>query len=110
VASVASCAKVVEIQPQVRPLNDRDLMVGVQVAVAAIVAEAQFGQHSVRRRITQPEAPTVRDDRWFPPAVDAPPTVPLEAQDPQPAVIGIVATLGRRAPLFVMSSLSNSAV
>lgn len=78
-AAVATRAQVFEIQPQVRPLRDGNLMIGVQVAVAPIVSIAKLGQHSIRGRIAKLETAKVRDNRWFPFAVDTSPTIPLEA-------------------------------
>jgi hypothetical protein len=43
--AIASRPKVVEIESQVRPLSDRYLMVGMQMAFAASECSTQFIQH-----------------------------------------------------------------
>jgi hypothetical protein len=109
-AAVAPCAKVVEIEPQIRPLRDGDLMISVQVAGATIMAVAKLGEHPVRRKIVQTQETTVGDDTWFPTAVHTTPAIPLKAENSQPAVIRIVSALGCRTAPLVMTSLSTSTV
>jgi len=68
-------------------------MVGVEVAFAAVMAVAQLGQHSICGRIAQLEPAEVSDNIRLPTAIHAAPTIALEAEDPQPAVVRIVAAV-----------------
>ena len=97
VTAIASRPEVVEIEPQIRPLPDGHLMIRMQVPLAAIVSVAKLRKHQVRGRRTQAPAPELLHDLRLPSAIDAPPAVPDEAQNPQPAVIRIVSPLGARS-------------
>ena len=68
-------------------------MVGMQVAVAAVMAVAQLGQHSICGRFAELEPAEVSDDIRLPSAIHAPPAIALEAEDPQPAVVRIVSAV-----------------
>jgi hypothetical protein len=68
-------------------------MVGVEVAFAAVMAIAQLGQHSICGRIAELEPAEVSDKTRLPTAIHAPPTISLEAEDSQPAVVRIVSAL-----------------
>ena len=94
---IESRPDVVEIEPQIRPLLDGHLMIRMQVPLAAIVPVPKLRKHLVRWRRTQTEAPELLHDLRLPPAIDAPPAVPDEAQNPQPSVIRIVSPRGARS-------------
>ena len=51
----------------------------------------QFVQHFLNRRVAQFEATAIRDDFRFPSAIHTSPLVSLEANDPEPAVVCVVA-------------------
>jgi hypothetical protein len=87
VTPIASRPEVVEIEPQIRPLLDGHLMIRMQVPLAAVVPVAKLRKHLVRRRRTQAPAPELLHDLRLPSAIDAPPAVPDEAQNPQASVI-----------------------
>jgi len=71
-------------------------MIRMQVPLASVVSVAKLRKHQVRGRRTQTEAPEPRHDLRRPPAIDAPPAVPEEARNPQPAVIRIVSPRSAR--------------
>jgi hypothetical protein len=93
VTAIAARPEVVEIESEVRPLSNRNLMVGVEVAFATIVSVAKLVEHSVRRRIAELEPAEVSDDIRLPTAIHAPPPITLEAEDPQPAMVRIVSAV-----------------
>jgi hypothetical protein len=68
-------------------------MVGVEVAFATIVSVAKLFEHSVHGRIAELEPAEVSDDIRLPSAIHAPPTIALEAEHPQPAVVRIVSAV-----------------
>ena len=81
-ASVASRPHVVEVEPQIRPLLNGHLMVGVQVAFAAIVSAAKFGEHPIDGRVAKVEPAEVRDEIRLPATIHTAPAVAPEAQNP----------------------------
>jgi hypothetical protein len=109
-ASVASRAHVIEFEPQVRSLGNRNLVVRVKVAVTAAEAVAKLCQHSIRWRLTEAGLSKHFDDIRLPVAVYALPAVALEAEDPQPAMGSIVSTLGGRTTMLVVFTLPRSAM
>jgi len=109
-ARIASRAHIVECEPQVRPLGNRDLVVCVKVTVTAVEAVAKLGQHSIGRRITKTNLSEHFDNLRLPVAVYALPTVALEAEDSQPAVVSIISALGGRTATLVVFTLSLPAV
>ena len=86
-AAIASRPQIVEIESQVRPLRNRNLVVCMKVALTAVKAVAKLGQHSIGRRVTEAGLPEHSDNLRLPGAVNASPAVALEAEDPQPAVV-----------------------
>ena len=79
--AVASRPQVVEIEPQIRPLVDRNLVVGMEVTLTASECTSQFIQHLLRWR--RPESNLAEESDYFrlPAAIHAPPGIPLKAQD-----------------------------
>jgi hypothetical protein len=110
VTAVASRLEVVEIEPQVRTLLDRDLVVGMEVPVTASECTPQFIQYMLRWWKPQSDLAEESDDLRLPSAIHAPPAIALEAQNPQPAMAGVVAALDARAAAFVVFPLSGAAV
>ena len=104
-ASVAARPKVVEGEPKVRPLLDRNLMVRVQMRFSLVKSLAKFLKHFLCRRRSQVELPEIRDDVRLPAAIDASPLVPLKAENAQQAMVGIVAALGRSTSPLIMLPL-----
>ena len=80
-------------------------MISVKVPQPAVVSIAQFREHSISRRNAQFEAAAVRNDVRLPAAIHAPPTVPLEAEDPQATVVSVISTLCGSAAANVMHVL-----
>ena len=109
-ASVASRPHVVEIEPQVRSLGNRNLVVRMEVALTAVKAVAKLREHSIGRRGAKAGFSEHFDNGRLPRAVDAPPTIALEAKDPQPKVISIVPALGSCTASYVVFTLSLAAV
>jgi hypothetical protein len=86
----------------------------MQVPLAAIVSMPKLRKRPVRGRRTRAEAPELLHDLRLPAAIDAPPAVPEEAQNPQPSVIRIVSPLGARTaecvpfpPVFIATSAAG---
>ena len=100
-ASVAPGPQVVQLQPQVWPNRNRNLVVGVQVSLATLLPLPQFVQHFLNRRVAQFEAAAVRDDLRFPSAIHTSPLVSLEAKNPKLSVVRIVPTRCRCSSLFI---------
>jgi hypothetical protein len=96
-AAVAAGPKVVEIQPQIRSLPDRNLMVRMQVAFSLAETFPQFCQNLLHGRGTQIELPEIFHYVRLPAAVDTPPFVADEAENPQPPMVGVIAA-GCRSP------------
>jgi hypothetical protein len=80
------------------------------VAVAATECSTQFIQHCLGRWNSESDLAEQPDDLRLPSAIHAPPAIALEAQNPQPAMAGVVAALGARAAAFVVFTLSGAAV
>ena len=81
-AAIASCLHVVDIEAQVRPLSNGDLMVRMQVPFAGVVSDTKLGEHSIRGRVAKVVEAAVNDDVRFPSAIYTPPLVPLKAENP----------------------------
>jgi hypothetical protein len=103
-ASVAKGLQVAEHEPEVWPDRNRNLMVGVQMAFTTLQPLPQFVQHLLDGRVAQFEASRVRDHIRLPTAIDASPLVSLEAEEPKPAMVGIVPTSRRRPALLIVLS------
>ena len=108
--AIASRPQIVEIEPQVRPLSNGNLMVGVQVAVAPTECSTQFIQHLLRRWNSESDLAEYSDNLRLPTAIHAPPAVALETENPQSAVVRIVSTVTAGATTFVMFTLPDAAV
>jgi hypothetical protein len=93
VTAIASRPEVIEIESKVWTNLNWNLMVGVKVAFAAVVAISQLGQHSICGRIAELEPAEVSDNIRLPTAIHTPPTIALEAEDPQPTVVRIVSAV-----------------
>ena len=77
-------------------------MVGVQVTLALAETLSQLGQHLFDGWRAQFELPEVCHHVRLPAAVHTPPIVPDEAENTQPAMVGIIAALGRSPSTFVL--------
>jgi len=110
VAAIASRAHVIEIEPQVWTLGNRNLVVCMKMAVTAVEAVAKLGQHSIGRRVTEASLPERFDDIRLPGAVNAAPTVALKTKYAQPAMVSIVSALGGRTASYVVFTLTLAAV
>jgi hypothetical protein len=103
VAAVASCPEVIQLQPQVRSHFNRDLMIGMQMLLTLAEPFPQFSQNLLDRRRTQLKPPEVCHYARLPSAINTPPLVADEAENAQPAVVGVIAALGRStSPLIVL--------
>jgi hypothetical protein len=76
-------------------------MIRVQMPLTTAEPFPQFGQNLIHRRWTKLEPAAVRYDVRLPAAVHAPPLVANEAENTQPAMVGVIAALCRSAPLSV---------
>ena len=92
-------------KPKVRPYLDGDLMIGVQMLFTPAEPFPQFGQNLFDRRWPQLEPPEVNHDVRLPAAVHASPLVAEEAENPQPAVVGVIAALCRRSSPLILVRL-----
>src|SRR3954453_4419104 len=104
-ATVASRPQIVELEPQVRSITNRDVVVCMKVPLAARKCAAQFFHDLIGRRRLQPGFAEVPHDIRFPFAIYTSPSVTLEAQNPQSAVAGVVAAHRAGAATFVMFAL-----
>jgi hypothetical protein len=110
VAAIASGPHVVECKSQVWPLGNGNLVVSVEVAVAASERSTEFVKHLLRRWDAESGLPEHSDNIRLPPTIHAAPVVALEAENPEAAVIRIVTTLSAGATAFVLFTLPRPAV
>ena len=109
VAAVAQGLEVFEHQSQVRTHRNGNPVVGMEVSLSTAEPLPQFAKDPLGRRIAQFEATAVRDDLWFPAALDTSPLVSLETQDSQLAMVAIVAAFGwRRSLSFLLSAMRGA--
>jgi len=104
VALVAPGPEVVEHQSEVRPRLDRYLVIGVEVAIAAIECLAELLEDVLGRRHAQACLSKQPDELWFPAAVDAAPDVPLETEDAQAAVVCVITSCACLAPEVIRAA------
>jgi hypothetical protein len=109
-AAIAPGSQIVEVESQIRPVPNGHLMVGVQMPFAAVVSVAKLGEHLIDRWVAKIEPAAVSDNIRFPTAINAPPAIALEAQNPQAAMIRIVSALGTGAAAFILFPLLRPAV
>ncbi|MCX6625490.1 MAG: hypothetical protein NTY38_31395 [Acidobacteria bacterium] len=108
--AIASRPQVVEIEPQVRPLLNGYLMVGVEVAFTPIVSVAKLGENTSCGWVTETVPAEVSHDSRLPTAIHASPAVTPEAEDPQSAMVRIVSAVTAGAAAFVVFTLARAAV
>jgi hypothetical protein len=102
-AAVTAGSEVIERQTQVRSLLDRDLMIGVQMPLTLAEPFPQLGQNLVNGWRTQLELSEVLHDVWLPATIHTAPLVAEEAENPQSAMVGVIAALCRSpSPLIVL--------
>jgi len=104
-AAVASRSQVSQIESQVRPLRNGDLMIRVEVACLPVVSIAKLGENVIRRWVAELEASEVPDDIGLPAAVHTPPAIAPEAEDPKATVVRVIPTLGGSAAAHVVPAL-----
>jgi hypothetical protein len=92
-AAIASRSHVVQIESQVRPLLNRNLMIGMQMTFAIRKVPSKLFQHFLCWDVAEFEPPEIGDYLWLPAAIHALPPITLEAQNPQPAVVRIVSAV-----------------
>jgi hypothetical protein len=80
------------------------------VTFAAVVSVAKLGEHSICRWVAETVLAEVSDDVRLPTAIHAPPTITLEAENPQSAMVRIVSAVTAGATTFVMFTLPRAAV
>src|SRR5712671_3368437 len=100
-AAVAPCPEVVEIEPQVGALGNRNLVVCMKVVLASRECAPQGFHDLISRRQFQPGFAEVPHDLRFPLAIYTSPSITLEALNSQTAVAGVVAAFGTGAAAFV---------
>jgi hypothetical protein len=105
-AAITSRSQVIEIEPQVRPHFNWDLVIGVQVRFVPREASSQFIQHYFCRRWLNSDFSTFANDVRLPVAIHTSPAVALETKNPQPTVHRIVAALRAGAAAFIVFKLS----
>ena len=105
-AAITSRSQVIEVEPQVRPHFDWDLVIGVQVPLPSSKASAQLGEHFRGGRRLEPSLAAIPNNVRLPIAIHTPPAVSLETQNPQPPVHRIVAALCAGAAAFIIFTLS----
>jgi hypothetical protein len=80
------------------------------VAFTAVVSVAKLGEHSLDGRVAKTVPAEVSDDIRLPTTINTPPSVPLETEDPQPAVMRVVTSLTARTATLVVFTLSGAPV
>jgi hypothetical protein len=80
------------------------------VAVAAVVSVAKLGKHSICGWFAETVLAEVSHDGRLPSTIHTPPTITLETENPQSAVVRIVSAVTAGATTFVMFTLSGTAV
>ena len=73
--AITSRFKVVEVEPEIRALHDRFLVVRVQVPVAACERYTQFFEHNFRRRRIESKLAELSNDLGLPATIDASPAM-----------------------------------
>jgi hypothetical protein len=109
-AAVAARSQIIEIEPQVRPHFDWDLVVGVQMPLASSKPSAQFYKHFRRGRRLQPSLPATPNNVRLPIAIHAAPAISLEAENPQPTMAGVVAAFRAGTAAIVIFTLPPAPV
>jgi hypothetical protein len=109
-AGITSRFKIIEIEPQVRPLGNRNPVVRMQVTFAPLMPVAKLGEHSIHGRVAKIEPAEVSDDGRFKTAIGAPPAVALKAENPEPAVVQVIAARRWCPTPRVMFTLSSATV
>jgi hypothetical protein len=107
VAPITSRAKVIEIEPQVRPVGNPDLMVGMKMASASGERIAQVSRNGLNGWNSESCFPAQPDDIRLPAAIHASPEVALEAEHAQATVIPVIPSLCRSAAAQIMSALPS---
>lgn len=100
-AFVTACLVVVQFEPKVRALVYCYVVVTVKMPLVAVPPHPQLFQDQGCWRGVEAIGATVANDVRFPAAVDALPTVTLEALDAQFAVVFVIAALRRGASLLL---------
>jgi hypothetical protein len=77
-------------------------MVGVQVTLALAEALSQFGQYLFDGRRAKLELPEVRHQVRLPSAVNAPPLIANEAENPKAPMLGVVTAGCRSTADFIL--------
>jgi hypothetical protein len=80
-------------------------MVGVQVTLALAETLSQLGQHPFDGRRAKFELPEVPYQVRLPPAVNASPLITDKAENPQSAMVGVIAALCRSPPSLIVLPL-----
>jgi hypothetical protein len=80
------------------------------VTFAAVVSVAKFGEHSICGWVAETVPTEVSDDVRLESTIHAPPTITLETENPQSAVVRIVSSVTAGATAFVMFTLPDAAV
>jgi hypothetical protein len=109
-ASITPRPQVVEIEPQVRSLDDGDFMVCMEMTLTPRECAPQFFQDIIGGRYFETSLAKDPDDIRLPFAIHTAPAVTLEAQDPEPTVVSVVPALSTVAATFVMFTLPRAAV
>jgi hypothetical protein len=109
-AAVASRSQVIEIEPQVRPHFDWDLVIGVQVRFVPREASSQFIQHYFCRRCLNSDFSTFANDVRLPTAIHTAPVVSLETQNAQAAMTGVIPAFRAGTATIVLFTLPPAPV
>lgn len=97
VTHIAACCVVVEVEPEIRPVLDRNDVLAVKVSFSSVECLAKEPEDLIERRLAQLILLAIDDDLRSPATVHARPIVPLEGQDPHATVVGVIAAFARRS-------------
>src|SRR3954447_8469172 len=98
------------MESQVRALSDRNLVVGMEVALTTVVSEPQILQHLRSWEVTEILLAEQCDDIRLPPTVHTPPRITFEAKNAQSVMASIVSAFNAGASAFVVVTLLRPAM
>jgi len=103
--AITSRPQIIEIEPQVRPHFDWDLVIGVQVRFVPREASSQFIQHYFCRRWLNSDFSTFANNVRLPIAIHTPPAIALEAENAQSPMARVVAAFRAGTATIVIFTL-----
>ncbi len=107
-APVTTGPKVTQVQSEIRPHLDRNLMVRMQVAIAVVECLPQFQKHLIRGRRLDAGFAEYSHQVRLPSAIHTAPLIPFEALDAQALVVFVVTSFCCLHPYRVLMRGASS--